>query len=135
MSINITNGRLLWHIAVKRVETMDAISLPIAYYGGYLIIANSTGCVVINPQGVVSGVFNYNPKLIPPLAGPFVTRALHRTPKPDRTPIPTDSDGVGVGIGFKNFFFSESESESESRLIFFRSRNRSRKKFYSRYTN
>ncbi len=112
VSINITNGRLLWHIAVKRVETMDAISLPIAYYGGYLIIANSTGCVVINPQGVVSGVFNYNPKLIPPLAGPFVTRALHRTPKPDQN---RSQKLFFFGVGAEKNFFRSKNRVSESK--------------------
>lgn len=73
VSVNITNGQLLWYIALDRVEKTEATSLPVVNYQGYSIIANSTRCVLINPQGVVAGIFNYLPMLIPPLAGPFVT--------------------------------------------------------------
>jgi hypothetical protein len=73
VSLNITNGRLLWYIALESGEKIETASLPVVNYRGFLIIANSTRCTLVNPQGDVAGIFNYYPTLIPPLAGPFVT--------------------------------------------------------------
>ena len=72
-SINVTNGQLLWTLAVQSEEETDALSLPVINYEGFSIIANSTQCTLVNPQGTIGGIFDYIPSLIPPLAGPFVT--------------------------------------------------------------
>ncbi len=73
VSINVTNGQLLWSITVETKESMEAASLPVVNYQGFSIIANSTRCTLINPDGTIVGTFNYIPQLISPLAGPFVT--------------------------------------------------------------
>lgn len=73
ISINMTNGELLWFIALETRHTVEPASLPIVNYEGFMIIANNTKCSLINPHGVVVGVFDYQPILISPLAGPFVT--------------------------------------------------------------
>ncbi|CAF0765861.1 unnamed protein product [Adineta steineri] len=73
VSINATNGQILWSIPLDIEEKTIAVSLPVINYQGFLIIANSTRCTLINPQGAIVGIFNYIPLLIPPLAGPFVT--------------------------------------------------------------
>lgn len=73
VSLNVTNGELLWSIALEAQEIPVTASLPVINYQGYSIIANNTQCALINPQGVIVGTFNYNPILLPPLAGPFVT--------------------------------------------------------------
>ncbi|CAF1073696.1 unnamed protein product [Adineta steineri] len=73
VSINATNGQILWSIPLDIEEKTIAVSLPVINYQGFLIIANSTRCTLINPQGAIVGIFNYIPRLIPPLAGPFVT--------------------------------------------------------------
>ncbi len=74
-SINITNGELLWSIALEPEERTVAATLPVITYQGYSIIANSTRCTLIDPQGGIVGSFNYYPTLIPPLAGPFLIEA------------------------------------------------------------
>jgi len=73
VAINVTNGQLLWSIALNTEERKVPASLPVINYEGFSIIANSTQCTLTDPQGVMVGTFNYDPKLIPPLAGPFVT--------------------------------------------------------------
>jgi hypothetical protein len=73
ISINVTNGHLLWSIPLEIEEKTVAASLPIINYQGYSLIANGTRCTYIDPDGAILGTFNYEPKLIPPLAGPFVT--------------------------------------------------------------
>ncbi|UJR34203.1 hypothetical protein I4U23_021609 [Adineta vaga] len=73
VSINVTNGQLLWSIPLDLEEKTIAESLPVVNYQGFLIIANSTQCTLIDPQGEVAGIFGYIPQLIAPLAGPFVT--------------------------------------------------------------
>ncbi|CAF0827108.1 unnamed protein product [Rotaria sordida] len=73
VSINMTNGQLLWIIPLKIRGKTETASLPIVNYKGFSIIANNTQCALIDPQGVARGIFNYEPILIPPLAGPFVT--------------------------------------------------------------
>jgi hypothetical protein len=74
-SINITNGDLLWSIALEPEERTEATELPVITYQGYSIIANSTRCTLIDPQGAIVGSFNYNPTLISPLAGPSLIEA------------------------------------------------------------
>lgn len=73
VSINITNGELIWSITLNSEEKSMEIPLPVVNYQGYSIIANDTRCALINPQGEIVGTFNFHPKLISPLAGPFVT--------------------------------------------------------------
>ncbi|CAF3681555.1 unnamed protein product [Rotaria socialis] len=73
VSINITNGELLWSITLEIKERTETASLPVVNYEGFMIIANNTRCTLVDPQGVIRGVFDYTPMLIPPLAGPFVT--------------------------------------------------------------
>jgi hypothetical protein len=73
VSINVTNGQLLWSIAIQPDERTVTTSLPIINYQGFSIVANSTQCMLIEPQGDIRGTFSYIPQLIPPLAGPFVT--------------------------------------------------------------
>ncbi|CAF3021047.1 unnamed protein product [Rotaria sp. Silwood2] len=73
VSLNMTNGQLLWIIPLESREKTEIASLPIVNYEGFLITANNTRCMLVDPQGVVRGIFNYEPVLIPPLAGPFVT--------------------------------------------------------------
>lgn len=72
-SINVSNGQLLWTLAVQSEEETDPLSLPVINYEGFSIIANSTQCTLLKPEGAIGGIFNYIPRLIPPLAGPFVT--------------------------------------------------------------
>lgn len=72
-SFNITNGELLWLIAIQTSEETETASLPIVNYEGFLIISNNTDSMLVNHDGKIQGVFNYEPILIPPLAGPFVT--------------------------------------------------------------
>ena len=52
----------------------NTTSLPIVNYAGFVIIANSSQCTLINPLGELVGTFNYIPPLIPPVAGPFITQ-------------------------------------------------------------
>jgi hypothetical protein len=73
VSINATNGQLLWSIGLDTEEKTIAASLPIVNFQGFSIVANSTRCTLIDPQGGILGTFDYNPLLVPPLAGPFVT--------------------------------------------------------------
>ena len=77
VSINVTNGQLLWSVNVENDEGVTITSLPIVNYRGYSIIANSTQCALTDPQGGNAGTFTYIPRLIPPLAGPFVTDDGH----------------------------------------------------------
>lgn len=72
-SINVSNGQVLWTLAVQPEEETVTLSLPVINYEGLSIIANSTQCTLLNPKGGIGGIFNYIPGLIPPLAGPFVT--------------------------------------------------------------
>lgn len=72
-AFNVTNGQLLWLVGVEAEKGATAVSLPVVNYQGYAIIANSSGCILVNPGGDVVGTFAYLPSLIPPLAGPFVT--------------------------------------------------------------
>lgn len=73
VSINVTNGQLLWSFAVQPEEGTMTLSLPVINYQGLLIVANSSVCTLLDAQGAIRGTFNYLPKLIPPLAGPLVT--------------------------------------------------------------
>jgi hypothetical protein len=73
VSINVTNGQSLWFIVLEIKEKSVAASLPILNYQGFSIIANSTRCTLVDTRGIISGTFDYEPMLIPPLAGPFIT--------------------------------------------------------------
>ncbi len=73
VSINVTNGQLLWLLDVEIEEGTITTSLPVVNYQGFSIIANNTQCTLVNPQGGIGGIFEYSPRLIPPLAGPFIT--------------------------------------------------------------
>ena len=72
-SINVTDGQLLWSISLDVEQSRTPASLPVLNNAGFSIIANSTRCSLISPQGRVAGTFDYEPTLIAPLAGPFVT--------------------------------------------------------------
>ena len=73
VSINVTNGQLLWLLPLEIEEETVTVSLPIINYQGFSIIANGTRCTLIEPQGEIGGTFEYIPNLIAPLAGPIVT--------------------------------------------------------------
>ena len=72
-SINLTSGQPIWFVELDTEEKSDAASLPVINYAGFAIIANNTRCTLINPQGSIAGTFNYTPRLIGAVAGPFVT--------------------------------------------------------------
>ena len=74
VSINITNGEILWSIDLQDEERTNTTSLPIVNYAGFVILANSSQCTLINPLGDLVGTFNYIPPLVPPLAGPLITQ-------------------------------------------------------------
>ena len=61
VGVNITNGQILWLVPMKIDERSDVASLPIVNFNGYSIIANSSGCTLINAVGDIIGTFNYNP--------------------------------------------------------------------------
>jgi hypothetical protein len=73
VSINLTNRESIWFIELETEEKSEAVSLPVINYAGFSIIANSTRCTLINPQGDIAGTFDYTPRLIEALAEPFVT--------------------------------------------------------------
>lgn len=72
-SINVTNGQTLWTMDLNGEAPTTTISLPIVNYAGFSIIANSSRCTLLSPDGAIGGTFDYTPKLIPPLAGPVIT--------------------------------------------------------------
>lgn len=73
VSINLTDGQPIWFVELETEEKAEPASLPVINYAGFSIIANSTRCTLINPQGNIAGVFDYTPRLLGALAGPFVT--------------------------------------------------------------
>jgi hypothetical protein len=111
-SINLTNGQPIWFVQLDTEEKSEAASLPVINNAGFSIIANNTRCTLINPEGNIAGTFNYTPRLLGAVAGPFVTD--------DGQIIIADSVSVSIGLQKQSMIFIFPSSLSVLKIPVFR---------------
>lgn len=98
VGLNITNGQILWSVTIDNDQTSESAALPIVNRIGYSIIANSSRCTLIDPDGNIVGTFNYSPELQSPLAGPFVTNDGQIIVADSVSFVGIEDSGIPLGI-------------------------------------